>query len=164
MLCATSQRCSSDEGKVVKIADRHGETTRWKPYAGRGFLALEDGTKRTPAWILRDTGGSHTLVREGALPDGVGKYVQEFLIVKGMGGTTVAPIIKVMLTMEGIDKVVHVGVTKDMPLEDFDVILGNDLGGGVMGTLWDGENYKGDKGGTSESACEGWSEELGGGQ
>ena len=77
------------------------------------------------------------------LPEGLRKYTGEALIVKGVGGTVVAPVAKIKLCMEGKEKTVNVAVTKEMPVEGFDLLLGNDLGSAIRGPLWDPE--EGDK-------------------
>lgn len=97
------------------------------------------------------------MVREEALPNGVGEFIQESLLVKGVGSTTVFPRSKVMLNMVGTVRVVHVAVTKHMPVKRFELLLGNDLGGGLMGTLWglqNGGRDNGDMDKIVESECE----------
>lgn len=55
VLCEEAERCTSDVGETRIIPDLKDEGTRWKPYAGRGFQARENDTRRTQALILRDT-------------------------------------------------------------------------------------------------------------
>lgn len=86
--------------------------------------------------VLRDTAASHTTVRSEAMPELMSMCAGESLVVRGVGGLTVAPMIKVLLAMEGVDKVMHVGMTEDLPMKGCDVLLGDDLLGGVLGTLW----------------------------
>ena len=115
------------------------EQTRWRPYSTKGYVVAEDGSAKTSVSVLRDTGASHTIVREASLPPQLYKYTGEVLVVKGVGGTILAPVATLRLCMEGKEKTVSVAVAKEMPVNNFDVLLGNDLGSTIKGPLWEPE-------------------------
>ena len=54
----------------------------------------------------------------------------------------IAPVAAVRLSIEGKEKEVSVAVMKKMPLDNFDVLLGNDLGSTIKGPLWNPDEVK----------------------
>ena len=138
------------------------DEAKWRPYSTKGLIMATDGSHQTDVAILRDTGATHTIIREGALPPEVGEYTGEVLIVKGVGGTVLAPVATLTLSMQGIAKQVRVAVTKEMPIKGFDILLGNDLGSRIAGPLWDAEGREDDACVVKEieelPACQEWKE------
>ena len=86
--------------------------------------------------VLRDTGATHTLLRAGAVPGLRGREPGEMLMVKGLGGVVEAPLAEIILHMGGSSRRISVGLTEEMHTEGVDVLLGNDVGGGVPVGVW----------------------------
>ena len=126
VLRVPSEGLLSDSGKLPE------EKGMWRPYSCEGYLATSaNGENRTPVKILRDTGASHTLVKASIVPKGAERAAGSRLM-QGFGGLVETPIVRLMLQVDGKSRWVSAGLAEKLPIEGVDVLLGNDVGGGVM--------------------------------
>ena len=59
--------------------------------------------------------------------------------MKGVGGVIETPVVHIKLQVLGKSRHVSVGLVEELPASGVDVLLGNDVGGGVLGSLFRAE-------------------------
>ena len=100
----------------------------FKSFVTDGYVTLTCGGEAVPVKILRDTGSSQTLLREGVLPL---KHLpdQDTVLVHGVGGYKNIPLHDIQLNSNLVNGKVSVGVMSQLPVNGVSLILGNDLAG-----------------------------------
>ncbi|XP_013867485.1 uncharacterized protein LOC106520098, partial [Austrofundulus limnaeus] len=106
----------------------------FKPFVMHGFVSLTGDTKDDqPVKILRDTGGSQSIIREGILPLSVMSSCNSGVVVQGIGMTFVStPLHNIHLKTSLVNGFCRVAVLPTLPIRGVDLILGNDLAGGKV--------------------------------
>ncbi|RXN37223.1 Isoaspartyl peptidase [Labeo rohita] len=109
------------------------ELPGFNPFMTRGTISLSvDGNKRHVS-VLRDTGSGQSLIRKGVLPFSAETYTGTDVLVRGIElGCVKLPIHSVYLDSDLVTGTVNVGVCEKFPVDEVDVILGNDLAGGKV--------------------------------
>ncbi|KAL0152767.1 hypothetical protein M9458_052490 [Cirrhinus mrigala] len=109
------------------------ELPGFNPFMTRGTISLSaDGNKRHVS-VLRDTGSGQSLIRKGVLPFSAETYTGTDVLVRGIElGCVKLPIHSVYLDSDLVTGTVNVGVCEKLPVDEVDVILGNDLAGGKV--------------------------------
>uniref|UniRef100_A0A3B3HSJ7 Gypsy retrotransposon integrase-like protein 1 n=1 Tax=Oryzias latipes TaxID=8090 RepID=A0A3B3HSJ7_ORYLA len=106
----------------------------FKPFVSTGVVSLTDDTAvQCPVKILRDTGGSQSIVRDGVLPLTEASSCGSFVMIQGIGANLVsAPLHTIYLKSSLVTGMVKVAVLSALPIDGVDLILGNDLAGGKV--------------------------------
>ncbi|XP_030271730.1 uncharacterized protein LOC115581049 isoform X3 [Sparus aurata] len=114
--------------------DDVGPDPCFKPFIIEGFVSLtEDSQDHQPVKILRDTGGSQTIIREGILPLSPKSSCNSSAIVQGIGMSLIsAPMHNVYLQSPLVSGSFKVAVLPVLPIKGVDFILSNDLAGGKV--------------------------------
>ncbi|XP_043962798.1 uncharacterized protein LOC122825436 isoform X2 [Gambusia affinis] len=104
------------------------------PFVTQGLVSLTGDPKDgRQVKILRDTGGSQTIIREGILSLPVMSSCQSRVVVQGIGMTFVsAPLHNIHLDSSLVSGFCRVAVLPTLPIKGIDLILGNDLAGGKV--------------------------------
>lgn len=101
----------------------------FKEFRSQGSLDFGDDTS-VKVKLVRDTGASHTLVRRGVLGDNL--RCDQHILLAGVGGTVSAPLVEVKLACELYEGPARMAVLDTLPIDDADILLGNDLCGGKV--------------------------------
>ena len=120
------------EDSVAEVIEEEGR--RWNPYTLTGYISTKNGSTKTPVKVLRDTGATHTLLRACAVPELRHHHTGETLVVKGVGGVIETPVVHIKLQVLGKSRHVSVCLVEELPASEVDVLLGNDVGRGVLGS------------------------------
>ena len=136
-MCAIVQRQEEKElREACLFSSPSKQGSAFEGYEVSGVLKSVDGAGEVPVVVLRDTAATQTLVRQAAVPDEVMRCAGPKMIVKGLGGITVSREAKVRLRIAGEERLIRVGVTRDLPVAGVDILLGNDVGGGKIKSFW----------------------------
>nr|XP_033958099.1 uncharacterized protein LOC117460658 [Pseudochaenichthys georgianus] len=103
----------------------------FKPFISKGFVSLTGDPKdQLPVQVLRDTGGSQSIIREGILPLTSRSSCGSSAVVQGVGMTLVAaPLHNVYIHSSLVKGFFKVAVLPALPIKGVDFILSNDLAG-----------------------------------
>ncbi|XP_071063128.1 uncharacterized protein [Pseudochaenichthys georgianus] len=106
----------------------------FKPFISKGFVSLTGDPKdQLPVQVLRDTGGSQSIIREGILPLTSRSSCGSSAVVQGVGMTLVAaPLHNVYIHSSLVKGFFKVAVLPALPIKGVDFILSNDLAGGKV--------------------------------
>nr|XP_033942279.1 uncharacterized protein LOC117449038 isoform X4 [Pseudochaenichthys georgianus] len=106
----------------------------FKPFISKGFVSLTGDPKdQLPVQVLRDTGGSQSIIREGILPLTSRSSCGSSAVVQGVGMTLVAaPLHNVYIHSSLVKGFFKVAVLPALPSKGVDFILSNDLAGGKV--------------------------------
>ncbi|XP_036003896.1 uncharacterized protein LOC118566311 [Fundulus heteroclitus] len=106
----------------------------FKPFVTQGFVSLTGDPKdELTVKILRDTGGSQTIIREGILPLSGKSSCQSSVVVQGIGMNVVStPLHNIHISSPFVSGFFRVAVLPVLPIRGIDLILGNDLAGGKV--------------------------------
>uniref|UniRef100_A0A1A7XKF8 Gypsy retrotransposon integrase 1 n=1 Tax=Iconisemion striatum TaxID=60296 RepID=A0A1A7XKF8_9TELE len=106
----------------------------FEPFIMTGDVSLCEGTdENTPVKvkILRDTGASQTLIKEGVLPFSPNSSAGFSVLLTGIElGSFSSPVHQVKLNCPVVSGMVQIAVCKELPIAGIDVLLGNDLARG----------------------------------
>nr|XP_033967813.1 uncharacterized protein LOC117467977 [Pseudochaenichthys georgianus] len=104
------------------------------PLFPRAFVSLTGDPKdQLPVQVLRDTGGSQSIIREGILPLTSRSSCGSSAVVQGVGMTLVAaPLHNVYIHSSLVKGFFKVAVLPALPIKGVDFILSNDLAGGKV--------------------------------
>ena len=97
------------------------------PYIGNGVICSSSGKK--PIRWLRDTGGAQSVLLESTLPMREYFFVGDKVLLRGFGEPFFAPRVKINIETPLISKEVTVALVKEIPLNNVDLVLANDLCG-----------------------------------
>lgn len=101
----------------------------YSAFTSDGVVSLP-GQRDVSVKILRDTGATHSFVRESILPFLSESNSGECILMRGMGMTIIpVPLHKLKLTCGLVSGEVKIGVRPALPVEGVDLILGSDLAG-----------------------------------
>ncbi|XP_072928109.1 uncharacterized protein abtb1 isoform X1 [Hemitrygon akajei] len=101
-------------------------------FSSEGTVSLREGDPPIPVRIWRDTGAELSLISRNVL--NFGPRTGE-VALRGIGNQTeVVPLHRVFLDCELVSGPVELGVLPELPGEGVDLLLGNDLAGGKIGT------------------------------
>uniref|UniRef100_A0A3B3I2A9 Gypsy retrotransposon integrase-like protein 1 n=1 Tax=Oryzias latipes TaxID=8090 RepID=A0A3B3I2A9_ORYLA len=106
----------------------------FKPFVSQGFIS-ETGHPdyQQPVTMLRDTGGSQSVIREGILPLTEGSSCKSNAIVQGIGMKYFsAPLHLLHVRSSLVEGFFKVAVLPALPISGVDFILGNDIAGGKV--------------------------------
>ena len=102
-----------------------------KPFANhisQGELAMSPGDSGKSITVLRDSGGSISLVLKSSLPSDCVVSTEEFVLVTGFPNIPVpCPLTKIYIKTQLIEGEVTIAVADVLPVPGVDLILGNDL-------------------------------------
>ena len=148
--CSTDSSTYNDVGTDMESnADFHGDT-RFIDFVSKGGVAapptdcasasapqtkveLGSSTKFTPVHVLRDTGSTQSLLREGVIPLLPEHHTGNHVLVTGISGETMPiPLYKVALQsglLSPNPQIVIIGVTEKLPVAGVEILIGNDLAG-----------------------------------
>lgn len=104
------------------------------PFVSTGYIALPGNREvRVPVNILRDTAASQSFVLESVLPFSEKSYAGENILVQGfeMGFVNV-PLHEVALVSDLVAGDFKMGVRRTLPIKNVQVLLGNDVMGGMV--------------------------------
>ena len=106
------------------------------PFMSVGTVSLS-GSEAHKVNILRDTGAQQSLLLSSSLPVPMSQIsTNESVIIQGVGGNNLSlPLIWVNLQCGLVKGKVQVGVTKTLPMNGVQFLLGNDLAGGEVSPL-----------------------------
>ncbi len=103
----------------------------FNPFLTRGTVSLAVNGDKQYVSILRDTGSRQSIIRKGVLPLSAETYTGMDVLVRGIElGCVKLPIHSVYLNSDLVEGMVNMGVCEKLPVDEVDVILGNDLAGG----------------------------------
>uniref|UniRef100_A0A3B3BUU0 Gypsy retrotransposon integrase-like protein 1 n=1 Tax=Oryzias melastigma TaxID=30732 RepID=A0A3B3BUU0_ORYME len=106
----------------------------FKPFISTGTVSLTAETAvHHPIRILRDTGGSQSIIRDDVLSFTKASSCGSSVMIQGVGVNLVsAPLHTVYLESPLVTGLVKVAVLPTLPIEGVDLLLGNDLAGGKV--------------------------------
>ena len=102
------------------------EDFKW--YVSSGSVSFPSSSEKVEVKILRDTGGSQSMLLEAVLPKGVVVEGRESVLVGGFPDSIVpSPLVNVILDSSLVKGPVKVALVKTLPIKGVDFVLGNDL-------------------------------------
>lgn len=106
----------------------------FKPFVSQGFVSVTGAPEdQYPVTILRDTGGSQSIIRAGILTLSDETSCHTSAIVQGVGMSFIpAPLHTVYVQSALVQGFFKVAVLPALPIKGVDFILGNDLAGGKV--------------------------------
>uniref|UniRef100_A0A8C6LSG2 CCHC-type domain-containing protein n=1 Tax=Nothobranchius furzeri TaxID=105023 RepID=A0A8C6LSG2_NOTFU len=127
-------KCLPAPGPGKPPVEQREPDSCFKPFISQGFVSVTADLKdQRLVTILRDTGGSQSILRDGVLPLSSLSSCQSSAIVQGIGMTFVsAPLHKLYVRSSFINIHCKVAVLPALPVKGVDFILGNDLAGGMV--------------------------------
>lgn len=101
----------------------------FKPFILQGFVSLTGDPKdQRPVQILRDTGGSQSIIREGILPLSSKSACHSSAVVQGVEMGFVPALLHNVYIQSPLDSgFFKVAVRPALPIKGVDFILGNDI-------------------------------------
>ena len=115
-------------------SDKEKPDPCFRPFVSEGFVSLTGDLKdQKTVTILRDTGGSQSIIRAGILPLSALSSCNSSAIVQGVGMSYIpAPLHHVHVQSSLVSGSFKVAVLPELPVKGIDFILGNDLAGGKV--------------------------------
>ncbi len=99
----------------------------------RGTVSLSPDSEFKPVTILRDTGAAQSFISVGVLPFSDTTFTGNEVLVRGIEMCCVnVPLHTAYLKSDIVSGVVNLAVHEQLPVEGVDLILGNDLAGGIV--------------------------------
>ena len=118
-------------GKVVG-ADPNVESG-FEPFITDATVALVGSDKHVQIKVLHDTAAKYSFIVESALPFSAESATGDFVLMRGMEmGLAAVPRHTIVLDCDLVQGVVPVGVCPALPLDEVQMILGNDLAGSAV--------------------------------
>lgn len=145
---AAAQASASGKQRVTQVAMSYADgdmlgdrevreeepTSNLDSYVTSGNVALSEVGEEVPVKVLRDTGATQSLLLKKALPQVEQGYTGDSILLRGLGGVVRVPLCRVFLKMKGQTRWVSVEIADELPISNVDLLMGNDIGGGVL--LW----------------------------
>ncbi|KAL0153953.1 hypothetical protein M9458_050710 [Cirrhinus mrigala] len=115
----------------VCVSSDKGET--YQPFLFRGTVSLLPDSEFKPVTILRDTGAAQSFISAEVLPFSETSFTGNEVLVRGIGMRCVnVPLHTAYLKSDIVSGLVNFAVREQLPVEGVDLILGNDLAGGIV--------------------------------
>ena len=121
----------SDKAQPMGLVSTKNIVEQYGPFMSEGLIGDKQMCE-TKVNILRDTGALQTLLLEGSVPQNCVKLTGEKVIIKGLCGVDSVPLAKVQLESPLVDSEVTVGLVKTLPVENVQMLMGNDVAGGKV--------------------------------
>ncbi|XP_062895088.1 uncharacterized protein LOC134341199 isoform X1 [Mobula hypostoma] len=125
-------------GCIELLSEPLGKDRSEKVQEGRerfisaGLVSVKEGLKPVPVRIWRDTGACQSLILKSVLEFSSETQTGE-VEVKGVGeGTESVPLHQIHLQSNLVSGLVTIGVRSELPMKDVEVLLGNDIAGGIV--------------------------------
>ncbi|XP_062921899.1 uncharacterized protein LOC134355640 [Mobula hypostoma] len=101
-------------------------------FTSAGLVSVKERLKPVPVRIWRDTGACQSLILKSVLEFSSETQTGE-VEVKGVGeGTESVPLHQIHLQSNLVSGLVTIGVRSELPMKDVEVLLGNDIAGGIV--------------------------------
>lgn len=98
-----------------------------------GFVSLVGDAHRVPVKILRDTGASESFICQSVLPFSSLSDIGSFVLIRGIGLQPFpVPLHRIQLQSGFVNGEVTIAVRPTLPVENIDLIIGNNLAGGCV--------------------------------
>ncbi|XP_030229035.1 uncharacterized protein si:ch73-60h1.1 isoform X1 [Gadus morhua] len=126
-----------DVGCVASIPAAHlddepkGTTmSNYAPFITEGFVSMMGDDRIVPVKILRDTGSSESFICQSSLPFSSLSDTGSCVLIRGIGlHPFPVPLHKIKLHSGFVNGEVIIAVRPTLPVDDVDLIIGNNLGG-----------------------------------
>jgi hypothetical protein len=119
-----------DESHELKKQDPPKE---FQPFIFQGTVSLPDRFAAKSIQILRDTGASITLLKQGTLPLSTETAKNETIVIRGVeGGFVQVPLHEINLNCDLVSGPVTVGLIESLPVQGVSMLLANDIAGGTI--------------------------------
>ncbi|XP_062899817.1 metastasis-associated in colon cancer protein 1 isoform X1 [Mobula hypostoma] len=125
-------------GCIELLSEPLGKDRSEKVQEGRerfisaGLVSVKKRLKPVPVRIWRDTGACQSLILKSVLEFSSETQTGE-VEVKGVGeGTESVPLHQIHLQSNLVSGLVTIGVRSELPMKDVEVLLGNDIAGGIV--------------------------------
>ncbi|XP_062891885.1 uncharacterized protein LOC134339372 [Mobula hypostoma] len=125
-------------GCIELLSEPLGKDRSEKVQEGRerfisaGLVSVKEGLKPVPVRIWRDTGACQSLILKSVLEFSSETQTGE-VEIKGVGeGTESLPLHQIHLQSNLVSGPVTIGVRSELPMKDVEVLLSNDLDGGIV--------------------------------
>ncbi|XP_062906915.1 uncharacterized protein LOC134348052 [Mobula hypostoma] len=125
-------------GCIELLSEPLGKDRSEKVQEGRerfisaGLVSVKERLKPVPVRIWRDTGACQSLILKSVLEFSSETQTGE-VEVKGVGeGTESVPLHQIHLQSNLVSGLVTIGVRSELPMKDVEVLLGNDIAGGIV--------------------------------
>ena len=128
-VCRPSYRVNSPSPVANVLDSVHPNL---KPFVSHGTVCIESSDKPPQEIaILRDTGASLSLIRKKHVPQYEQALTGESVLIRGIMGDGLIPLIRLSLQSGLVSGDVTVGVVDELPVPAIALLLGNDLAGGI---------------------------------
>lgn len=105
----------------------------YAPFITEGFVSLVGDAHRVPVKILRDTGASESFICQSVLPFSSLSDIGSFVLIRGIGLQPFpVPLHRIQLQSGFVNGEVTIAVRPTLPVENIDLIIGNNLAGGCV--------------------------------
>ncbi|XP_062902675.1 uncharacterized protein LOC134345629 [Mobula hypostoma] len=125
-------------GCIELLSEPLGKDRSAKVQEGRekfisaGLVSVKEGLKPVPVRIWRDMGACQSLILKSVLEFSSETQTGE-VEVKGVGeGTESVPLHQIHLQSNLVSGLVRIGVRSELPMKGVEVLLGNDVAGGIV--------------------------------
>lgn len=127
------EKTASHSASLARIQKKEPDSC-FAPFITKGSVAYVTGhIEWRPVTILRDTGCSQSLIREGVLPELLHQISESRVIVQGVGMRYLnSPLHKIQIDSPMVKGACQFAVLPALPVPGIDLILGNDLAGGLV--------------------------------
>ncbi|XP_072137134.1 uncharacterized protein [Mobula birostris] len=99
-------------------------------FTSAGLVSVKEGSTPAPVRIWRDTGACQSLILKRVLEFSAETESGEVSVINGIGkGTEAVPLHQIYLKSDLVSRPVTIGVRPKSPIEDVEILLGNDLAG-----------------------------------
>ncbi|XP_062910876.1 uncharacterized protein LOC134349854 [Mobula hypostoma] len=99
-------------------------------FISAGLVSVKEGLNPVPVRIWRDSGACQSLILKSVLDFSSETQTGEVRVIKGIGkGTEAVPLHQIHLKSDLVSGSVTIGVRSELPMDDVEVLLGNDLAG-----------------------------------
>lgn len=133
---AWKQKSGASKTKNVALVDfvqSNTDKEMYQPFLFRGTVSLSCDSEFKPVTILRDTGAAQSFISAGILPFSDTTFTGQEVLVRGIEMRCVnVPLHIAYLKSDIVSGVVNLAVREQLPVEGVDLILGNDLAGGLV--------------------------------
>lgn len=112
--------------------EEDGPDDCFKPFMSEGLVSFTGNPEeQRPVRMLRDTGASQSIIREGILPWSSISSCRSSVVIQGVGMSYIpAPLHRINVLSHLVNGFFRVAVLPALPIKGVDFILGNDLAGG----------------------------------
>ena len=129
-----AEKTEHSKVQEVKIDDGPKERTmsNYAPFITEGFVSMVGDVRTVPVKILRDTGASESFICQSSLPLSSLSDTGRCVLIRGIGlHPFPVPLHRINLQSGFVNGEVVIAVRPTLPVDGIDLIIGNDLGGGL---------------------------------